>query len=145
MGVQVPLVPLKAECRRKEEEGRRLQRAPLLFFLHPWIGKVPVLESIDSEIRLLRSLTIQPMKRAHDVAAACCLAMADVRVRLPLGAFKIRVWESLGIRLLREQKIVGSNPTILTDCGGACVGTGRRLLSAQTQVRFLPPQLFESK
>ena len=25
-------------------------------------------------------------KRAHDVAAACRLAMADVRVRLPLGA-----------------------------------------------------------
>ena len=26
--------------------------------------------------------------RAHDVAAACRLAMAEVRVRLPLGALK---------------------------------------------------------
>ena len=28
------------------------------------------------------------------------------------------------------------------DCGGARVGTGRRLLSAPTQVRFLSPQLY---
>jgi hypothetical protein len=34
---------------------------------------------------------------AHDVAAAYCLAMADVRVRLPLGALAIGVWESLAI------------------------------------------------
>lgn len=26
---------------------------------------------------------------AHDVAVACCLAMAEVRVRLPLGALGI--------------------------------------------------------
>ena len=36
----------------------------------------------------LSSLTIRlPTKRAHDVAVAYRLAMADVRVRLPLGAF----------------------------------------------------------
>jgi hypothetical protein len=29
--------------------------------------------------------------------AAYCLAMADVRVRLPLGALAIGVWESLAI------------------------------------------------
>ena len=28
------------------------------------------------------------------------------------------------------------------DCGGSCAGTGRRLLIAATQVRFLPPQLY---
>jgi len=28
-----------------------------------------------------------------------------------------------------------------THCGGACVGTGGRLLTAASQVRFLPPQL----
>jgi hypothetical protein len=28
-----------------------------------------------------------------------------------------------------------------TNCGGTRVGTGRRLLTALTQVRFLPPQL----
>ena len=39
----------------------------------------------------LGSLTIRlPTKRAHDVAAACRLAMADVRVRLPLGALTIQ-------------------------------------------------------
>ena len=32
------------------------------------------------------SLTIENEQSAHDVAAAYCLAMAKVRVRLPLGA-----------------------------------------------------------
>ena len=41
--------------------------------------------------------------------------MADVRVRLPLGAFQLRVWESLAFRVLREHEIAGSNPAILTD------------------------------
>ena len=39
--------------------------------------------------------------------------MLEVRVRLPLGAV-ISVWESLEIRLVRDQEIVGSNPTTLT-------------------------------
>ena len=52
---------------------------------------------------------------AHDVAAAYCLAMAEVRVRLPLGALDFSVWESLGIRVPRTHEIVGSNPTTLTD------------------------------
>ena len=64
---------------------------------------------------------------AHDVAVACCLAMAEVRVRLPLGALFV-------CRIRGGDRCTG-------DCGGACVGTGRRLLSAQSQVRFLPPQL----
>ena len=51
---------------------------------------------------------------AHDVAAAYCLAMAEVRVRLPLGALDLRVWESLVFRVLREHEIAGSNPAILT-------------------------------
>ena len=38
----------------------------------------PVLLFFDNSIRF---------QRTHDVAAACCLARADVRVRLPLGAF----------------------------------------------------------
>ena len=29
---------------------------------------------------------------AHDVAVACCLAMAEVWVRLPLGALQNPVW-----------------------------------------------------
>ena len=79
----------------------------------------------------------------HDVAVACCLARAEVRVRLPLGALQIsRVWESLEFRRRRKPEIVRSNRTTLTeDCGGACAGTGRRLLTAPSQVRFLPPQL----
>ncbi len=41
--------------------------------------------------------------------------MAEVRVRLPLGALKFRVWESLAIRVPREHEIAGSNPTVLTE------------------------------
>ena len=40
--------------------------------------------------------------------------MAEVWVRLPLGALNIRTWESLGFRVPREHEIVGSNPTVLT-------------------------------
>ncbi len=56
----------------------------------------------------------------------------------------ITMWRSLASHQFRELGIVGSNPTIVTDviyCGGARVGTGRRLLTATTQVQFLPPQL----
>ena len=80
---------------------------------------------------------------AHDGAAAYRLAMADVRVRLPLG-LRSGVWESLAIRLVRDQEGAGSNPaapTRLDDSGGARAGTGTRLLSERTQVRFLPPEL----
>ena len=42
----------------------------------------------------------------------------------------------------RAHEIAGSNPAVLTlFCGGTRAGTGRRLLTAPTQVRFLPPQL----
>src|SRR5947209_3107090 len=72
--------------------------------------------------------------------------MADVRVRFPLGALDLRVWESLAFRVLRAHEIAGSNPAILTDdCGGFCVGTGGRLLTALSQVRFLPPQLMRTE
>jgi hypothetical protein len=48
--------------------------------------------------------------------------MAEVRVRLPLGALigDIRAWESLEFRLPRAQESAGSNPAALTDslrCG----------------------------
>ena len=57
------------------------------------------------------------------MAAAYCLAMADVRVRLPLGALCLRMWESLAFclalnaqwALVREHETAGSNPAILTD------------------------------
>jgi hypothetical protein len=51
---------------------------------------------------------------AHDVAVACCLAMAEVWVQLPLGALQIRMWESLAFRVFRKHEIAGSNPAILT-------------------------------
>ena len=44
----------------------------------------------SSPARCSRSLTIQQPTSAHDVAAAYCLAMADVWVRLPLGALEIQ-------------------------------------------------------
>ena len=44
------------------------------------------------------SLTIRPaIRRAHDVAVACCLAMAEVRVQLPLGAFDLECGNSLSL------------------------------------------------
>jgi hypothetical protein len=44
--------------------------------------------------------------------------------------------------VLREHEDAGSTPATPTDhCGGTRAGTGRRLLTAPTQVRFLPPQL----
>ena len=59
------------------------------------------------------------------------------------------MWESLAIRLLREQEIAGSNPAIPTvdrdDSGGARAGTSARLLTGTTQVRFLPPQLDDAE
>ncbi len=88
--------------------------------------------------------------------------MAEVRVRLPLGAHDFRVWESMAFRSPRRQT-AGSDPAILTSnrsppsdergcraravaylqhCGGSCTGTGGRLLIASMQVRFLPPQLY---
>jgi hypothetical protein len=70
------------------------------------------------------SLTSRNRWRAHDVAAAYRLAMAEARVRVPLGTsrnefaeqpFERGVWESLvSIRLLREQESVGSNPATPT-------------------------------
>ena len=70
----------------------------------------------ESHPVLLRSLTIRPaIRRAHDVAVACCSARADVRVQLPLGALKpISVWASLELRVLREHEIGGSNPSAPT-------------------------------
>ena len=63
---------------------------------------------------LYGSLTIRHTLRAHDVAAACRLAMAEVRVRLPLGALESRTWESLVFRVPRAHEIVGSSPAVLT-------------------------------
>ena len=51
--------------------------------------------------------------RAHDVAEAYRLAMAEVRVRLPLGT-SFGAWESLAIRLVRDQESTGSNPAAST-------------------------------
>ncbi len=62
---------------------------------------------------------------AHDVAAAYRLAMADVRVRLPLGTWSIRDVGKPGlIRLLREQEVAGSNPAIPTESLGGIGKTG---------------------
>ena len=68
--------------------------------------------------------------RAHDVAAACRLAMAEVRVRLPLGAFDEQDVGKPGIPRAsgaRDRGFKSRRPDF--HCGGACVGTGRRLLT----------------
>ena len=81
-------------------------------------------------------------------AAACRLAMAEVRVRLPLGALDEQDVGKPGIppgtvRSMvagaQDRRFKSGRPDF--DCGGTRVGTGRRLLIALTQVRFLPPQL----
>ena len=69
-------------------------------------------DSHGSQFLFFGNLTKHPS--AHDVVAAYCLAMAEVRVRLPLGALNLRVWESRVFRVLREHEIAGSNPDILT-------------------------------
>ncbi len=75
----------------------------------------------ESHPVLFRSLTIEITTSAHDVAVAYCLAMADVRVRLPLGApdsGRGKVWPLFLIRtgrVLRAHEIAGSNPAVLTD------------------------------
>jgi hypothetical protein len=93
-------------------------------------------------------------QRTHDVADAYLLAMQKVPVRLGYRAQRGRVllaacrkaWNSAGhrrhgCRWSREHEIAGSNPAAPTYCGGTRAGTGRRPLTAPTQVRFLPPQL----
>src|SRR5438445_10554740 len=61
---------------------------------------------------------------------------------IPAGRSYFRTWESLEFRVPRAHEIAGSNPAVMTvHCGGFRAGTGRRLLTAPTQVRFLPPQL----
>ena len=53
--------------------------------------------------------------RAHDVTVACCLAMAEVRVRFPLGdIFKQGVGKSGLTRVPWKHEIAGSNPATLT-------------------------------
>ncbi len=42
---------------------------------------------------------------AHDVAVACCLAMAEVWVRLPLGAFELGSGRDLGSEFVGEFQI----------------------------------------
>ena len=69
--------------------------------------------------------------------------MAEVRVRLPLGALHKQDVGKPGIPRAsgaRDRRFKSGRPDC--DCGGVCVGTGRRLLSVTSQVRFLPPQLY---
>ena len=79
-------------------------------------------------------------------AAACRLAMAKVRVQLPLGALDEQDVGKPGIPRVsgaRDRRFKSGRPDL--DCGGTCVGTGRRLLTAPTLVRFQPPQLRDTE
>ena len=58
---------------------------------------IPLDSKRDDDNRRAGSLTIYFSQRTHDVVAAYCLAMAEARVRFPLGALHLGVWESLGI------------------------------------------------
>ena len=63
------------------------------------------------------SLTTETIAKqsAHDVAAACCLAMAEARVRFPLGALASGRGKAWLFHRFREPEIAGSNPAVLTD------------------------------
>jgi hypothetical protein len=81
---------------------------------------------------------------ARDVTAAYRHATAEVRVRFSPGApFKAAVGRRPSSGENDNALLPASCPlpTAASSCGGARVGTGGRLLSAKTQVRFLPPQL----
>ena len=74
----------------------------------------PVLSVFDNSVSVIC---------AHVVVVAYCLAMAEARVRLPLGTCLFRdVGKPGSIRLLREQEIAGSNPAIPTLCRCPKVG-----------------------
>ena len=80
-------------------------------------------------------------QRTHDVADAYLPATQKVPVRLRLGALTAacgKAWNSACFGSTRAP--VQIRPRRLS-CGGTRAGTGRRLLTALTQVRFLPPQL----
>ncbi len=69
--------------------------------------------------------------------------MQESRVQLPLGALDEQDVGKPGIPRApgaRDRRFKSGRPDC--DCGGTRVGTGRRLLIALTQVRFLPPQPF---
>ena len=84
------------------------------------------------------------IRRAHDVAETYLLAMQESRVQLPLGALDELNEQDVGKPGIprapgaRDRRFKSGRPDC--DCGGTRVGTGRRLLIALTQVRFLPPQ-----
>ena len=65
------------------------------------------------------------------------------------SAGRRKAWYSAGHR--REALVAGARDRGFKsrrpdfDCGGACVGTGGRLLSVTSQVRFLPPQPWKRK
>jgi hypothetical protein len=68
--------------------------------------------------------------------------MADVRVRLPLGALAFGAWESLAIPPAPE----AGDRWFKSNCAdsiavGLLLVVCARLLNASPQVRFLPPQL----
>ena len=88
---------------------------------------------------------VEPTKGVHGVVVTHLLAKEELRVRFSLDAFNIRVWESLATPRAsgaRDRRFKSDHPDCYeTYSGGSCVGTGRRLLIAQTQVRFLLPEL----
>lgn len=57
---------------------------------------------------------------AHDVAVACCLAMAEVWVQLPLGAlFRL---QASGVRLQGTKQSVKYTPCLIGNCSGFIAG-----------------------
>jgi hypothetical protein len=79
------------------------------------------LREFDSHsVLLIFDNLVEPTKGVHGVVVTRLLAKEELRVRFSLDALQLsgcgKVWHGVVFsgRVLREQEIVGSNPTILT-------------------------------
>ena len=94
---------------------------------------------------------VEPTKGVHGVVVTHLLAKEELRVRFSLDALQLsgcgKVWHGIAFFRARasgarDRRFKSDHPDFReTYSGGSCVGTGRRLLIAQTQVRFLLPEL----
>ena len=88
---------------------------------------------------------VEPIKGVHGVVVTHLLAKEELRVRFSLDAFRYQGVGKSGTPRAsgaRDRRFKSDHPDYCEKhSGGSCVGTGRRLLIAQTQVRFLLPEL----
>ena len=102
-------------------------------------------------VLLIFDKLVEPIKGVHGVVVTHLLAKEELRVRFSLDAFRYQgvpvfsgntVSGTPRASGARDRRFKSDHPNYCEKhSGGSCVGTGRRLLIAQTQVRFLLPEL----